>query len=79
MVKSYLKHLLPFGLLFGAFVATNARAGISGTGQAWIYSCALSMGSSIGPAGFVVIAPSKKPASIIGSTANFVNLGMGCN
>ena len=53
--------------------------GWSDAGRFWIYSCTLSVGGSVGAAGFVGIGPfSKEPVPIIGSQAAFGIRAMGC-
>ena len=55
------------------------RMGLSDAGRFWIYSCTLSVGGSVGAAGFVGIGPfSNEPVPIIGSQAEFGNRTMGC-
>ena len=79
MARRFLIQLLPFGILAGLFFATDSRVGMSGSYQAWIYSCTFSVGASIGPSGLVGIAPDQEEKTFMGSTSDLVNMGMGCN
>ena len=80
MARRFFKQLLPIGIIAG-LIAANPRAGISGVGQVWGYSCTFSMGGSVGPGGLRGIAPSKAPGPLFYSfsTANLVNDSLGCN
>ena len=52
--------------------------GWSDAGRFWIYSFTLSVGGSVGSAGFRGLAFRQEPAPIIGSQAAFGNMAMGC-
>ena len=79
MARRFLIQLLPIGILAGLFFGLGGRMGLSDAGRFWIYSCTLSVGGSVGAAGFVGIGPfSEEPAPIIGSQAAFGNRAMGC-
>jgi len=52
--------------------------GWSDAGRFWIYSYTLSVGGSVGSAGFRRLAFRQEPAPIIGSQAAFGNMAMGC-
>ena len=79
MARRFLIQLLPIGILAGLFFGLGGRVGFSDAGRFWIYSCTLSVGGSVGAAGFVGIGPfSKEPVPIIGSQAEFGNRTMGC-
>ena len=61
------------------FFCFGARLVLRDAGRFWIYSCTLSVGGSVGAAGFVGIGPfSNEPVPIIGSQAEFGNRTMGC-
>ena len=79
MARRFLIQLLPIGLLAGVFFAAGSRVGMSATGQLWIYSCAFSVGVSVGPSGLRGIAPDQKNTTILGSSADLVNTAIGCD
>ena len=78
MARRFLLQLLPLGILAGVFFATGSRFGMSAAGQFWIYSCTFSVGASVGTGGLQGIAPNQENTTLLGSTADLVNMGMGC-
>ena len=77
MARRFLIQLLPFGILAGLFFATGSRVGRH-DGQFWIYSCTFSVGASVGTGGLQGIAPDQENKTLLGSTADLVNMGMVC-
>ena len=78
MARRFLIQLLPIGILAGMFFATGSRVGMSAAGQLWIYSCTFSVGASVGTEGLQGIAPDQENKTLLVSTADLVNMGMGC-
>ena len=78
MARRFLIQLLPIGILAGLFFGLGGRMGLSDAGRFWIYSCTFSVGASVGTGGLQGIAPSQEKKTLLGSTADLVNMGMGC-
>ena len=78
--KKFLLQLLPIGLLITASVALKTKYGMSYSAPvAYVYSCLLGTGASVGTHGFAFVSFSHDQVPLIGSSATLGNHVMGCN